>query len=157
MRDIRYGYRNLVKNAGFTAVAVLSLALGIGANTAIFSFINTVLLEDLPVHHPEELVLFGAGKSRGVVAGAPDGAVELFSWREYQNFRKANSVFTDVFAVKSLLDRLYLTWQGENSTGAPEYAQGSLVSGNFFDVLGLRPAAGRFFDASTDRAAGASP
>ena len=157
MRDLRYGYRNLLRNPGFTAVAVLSLALGIGANTAIFSFINTVLLQDLPVHKPEELMLFGSGKSRGVIGGAPDGAVQLFSWREYQNFRKVNSVFTDALAVKSLNERLYLTYQGENMTGSPEFAIGSLVSGNYFEVLGTKPAIGRFFDANTDKAIGASP
>ena len=80
IQDFRYGYRNLLKNPGFTAVAVLSLALGIGANTAIFSFINTVLLRDLPVQHPEQLMVFGDGKSRGVFrrrSGLSDGSLLL--------------------------------------------------------------------------------
>ncbi|MDE3197938.1 MAG: ABC transporter permease [Acidobacteriota bacterium] len=157
MQDLRYGYRSLLRNPGFTAVAVLSLALGIGANTAIFSFIDTVLLQDLPVQKPEELVLFGAGKSRGILGGTPDGAVELFSWREYQNFKTADTAFSDIFAVKSLPERLYPAFPGEGATGTPEFALGSLVSGNYFAALGARPAIGRFFDASVDQATGASP
>ena len=62
LKDVRYGCRTLLRNPGFTAVAVLSLALGIGANTAVFSFIDTILLRTLPVQNPKELVLLGAGK-----------------------------------------------------------------------------------------------
>ena len=65
LKDVRYGCRTLLRNPGFTAVAVLSLALGIGANTAVFSFIDTILLRTLPVQNPKELVLLGAGKRRG--------------------------------------------------------------------------------------------
>jgi predicted permease len=156
-QDVRYGYRNLLRHPGFTAVAVLSLALGIGANTAIFSFIDTVLLRDLPVRQPERLVLFGDGKGRGIWGGPPDRPMTLFSWQEYQSFKTTNSVFEGVLAVNSSPTRLYLNIPGENATGAPEFALANLVSGNFFDVLGVTPGAGRFFDASMDRALGASP
>jgi len=156
-QDVRYGYRNLLKNPGFTAVAVLSLALGIGANTAIFSFIDTVLLRDLPVKQPERLVLFGDGKMRGVYGGSPDRDMSLFSWQQYQNFRSNNAVFEDMLAVSSLPSRLYLTISGENATGVPELAQAHMVSGNFFDVLGAKPVAGRFFDASADKELNTSP
>jgi len=157
IQDLRYGYRNLLRHPGFTSVAVLSLALGIGANTAIFSFIDTVLLRDLPVKQPERLVLFGDVKGRGIHFGPPDGPMTLFGWQEYQSFKNNNSVFEGVLAVNSQAARLYLTIPGENATGAPESAQANLVSGNFFDVLGVRPAAGRFFDAGADRALDASP
>ncbi|HZL56767.1 MAG TPA: ABC transporter permease [Bryobacteraceae bacterium] len=158
MQDLKYGYRNLLRNPGFTAVAVLSLALGIGANTAIFSFINSVLLQDLPVGHPERLALFGDGKGRGVWGGTPDGPMTLFSWQEYRSFQANNKVFANVLAANSRgRSGVYLTIPGENSTGAPEFALSGLVSGNFFDVLGVKPAAGRLFDPGMDKAIGASP
>jgi hypothetical protein len=134
IKDLRYGYRTLLRNPGFTAVAVLSLALGIGANTAIFSFINTVLLKTLPVRAPEQLVVFGQGKGRGIYGGPPDGSMDLFSWEQYKTFRKQNKSFEDILAVNSLPARLYLTLSGENATGLPESAQANLVSGNYFEV-----------------------
>ncbi|MDP9171946.1 MAG: ABC transporter permease, partial [Acidobacteriota bacterium] len=156
LKDIHYGYRTLLRNPGFTAVAVLSLALGIGANTAIFSFIDTVLLRDMPVRDPGRLVVFGEGKGRGIYGGPPDGSMDLFGWQQYQNFRSRNKVFEDVAATNSLPTRVYFTLTGEGASGVPEGAQANLVSGNFFDVLGVKPAAGRFFDATTDKAVGAS-
>jgi predicted permease len=153
MNDIRYGYRTLVKNPGFTAVAVLSLAVGIGANTAIFSFIDTVLLRMLPVRDAKSLILFGQGKSRGNGNGAASGSTELFSWREYLDLRAGNKVFADVLAVDSLGARVYATFPN----GAPEEMLSTFVSGNYFDMLGVRPAAGRVFDTSVDRTPAASP
>jgi len=131
--------------------------MGIGANTAIFSFIDTVLLRSLPVSQPERLVLFGEGKSRGIYGGLPDGPMDIFGWQQYQAFRRSNSVFEDVLAVNSRISRVYLTVSGEDTDGIPEPAQAHLVSGNFFQVLGLAPAAGRFFDAGTDKAQRSSP
>jgi predicted permease len=157
LKDIRYGYRTLLRNPGFAAVAVISLAFGIGANTAIFSFIDTVLLKTLPVREPGRLAIFGEGQGRGVFGGPPDGPMELFGWEQYRNFRKQNQVFDDVLAINSSPARLYLIASGENSTGIPEPAQADLVSGNYFDVLGVKPAAGRFFNATADDALGASP
>ena len=157
LNDLRYGYRTLLKYPGFAAVAVLSLALGIGANTAIFSFINTVLLQPLPVRDPQRLVVFGDGKSRGISAGPPDQAMDLFSWDQYQNFTKQNRVFDDVLAVNSRPASVYLTIAGEGSTGVPEPVQVNLISGNYFDALGVKAAAGRLFDADMDRVPGANP
>ena len=157
LKNIRYGYRTLLRNPGFTAVAVVSLALGIGANAAIFSFINTVLLRTLPVREPGQLVIFGEGKERGICGGPPEGPMEMFSWEQYRNFRQQNKVFTDVLAINSLPARLYLTIYGEGSGSVPQPAQADLVSGNYFNVLGVRPTAGRFFDSTADAVPGANP
>ncbi len=147
--DIRYGYRTLLANPGFSAVAILSLALGIGANTAIFSFINTVVLQQLPVRDPASLVLFGEGKRRGHSNGMPAGDLDIFSWRQYQDFRKAG-FFEDVTAAASYGNRVYPLFAKDRSVS--DALELSLVSGNYFDILGLRPAAGRLFDASMDNA-----
>jgi len=156
-QDLRFGYRNLLRRPGFTGVAVLSLALGIGANTAIFSFINTVLLKTLPVSHPEELALFGDALGRGVSDGVPAPNIPLYSWKQYQEFRAHNEVFTDILAVNSLPARLYATIPSERSVGSAEPVQGNLVSGNFFDVLGVKPQIGQFFDPAVDKRVNASP
>ncbi|MDE3197939.1 MAG: ABC transporter permease [Acidobacteriota bacterium] len=152
-KDARYGCRTLLRNPGFTAIAMFSLALGIGANTAIFSFINTVLLRTLPVKDPEALVLFGTGTGRGNHSGPADRPMEMFSWIEYQAFRAHNGVFEDILAIDSSTNRIYATFPG----GTQEGVFAACVSGNFFDLLGVQPRAGRFFDRSVDRAEGASP
>jgi predicted permease len=156
LKDLQYGYRTLLRSPGFTAVAVLSLALGIGANTAIFSFINIVLLRTLPVRQPEQLTIFGAGLSRGIYGGPPDSAMDLFGWEQYQKFRQQNQVFQDVLAISSMSQRLYVTISGEAGAGLPEATEAHLVSGNYFDMLGIRPAAGVVFHADADQKPGGS-
>ena len=146
LKDVRYGCRTLLRNPGFTAVAVLSLALGIGANTAVFSFIDTILLRTLPVQNPKELVLLGAGKRRGNSNGPAKGAVEQFSWREYQDIRRNQSAFADILAVDSSSFRGYARFQD----GAPEGILSTFVSGNYFDLLGVKAQLGRVFDTSVD-------
>lgn len=79
LQDIKYGFRMLWKKPAFTLIAVLSLALGIGANTAIFSLLDAVMLKSLPVHEPDKLVLFGKGESMGLTNDFPDGSCDLFS------------------------------------------------------------------------------
>ncbi len=151
-KDLRYGYRTLLRNPAFTAVAILSLALGIGANTAIFSFIDSILLRDLPVRDARQLVVFGKGNAQGLWGGTPDSAMQLFSWKQYQQFRAQRAAFDDLIAFNSLPTRLYV-----RIGDAPEPVIANLVSGNFFSMLGVGPAAGRFFDAGVDAAKGASP
>jgi predicted permease len=145
--DIRFGYRTLLANPGFSAVAILSLALGIGANTAIFSFINTVVLAQLPVRDPASLVLFGEGRRRGQSNGVPAGDIDIFSWRQYQDFKRAG-FFADVTGAASYANRVYPSFA--NSRGFSEGLELSLVSGNYFDMLGIEPAVGRLLDSSMD-------
>src|SRR5205809_2935758 len=97
--DLRYGLRMLWKNPGFTATAVLSLALGIGANTAIFSLMDALMLRLLPVEHPEQLVVFGNGHATGVNGGFPSGQEDLFSQSFYRQTRARKDVFSDIAAI----------------------------------------------------------
>ena len=94
-----YAIRGLRKNPAFATVALASLALGIGANTAIFSLINALLLRELPVHEPESLVLFGTGRMQGLTDGLMDQAPQLFSVPFYREAQRSN-VFADLAAVE---------------------------------------------------------
>ena len=92
----------LRRSPAFTGVAILSLALGIGANTAIFSVMDALLLRKLPVKQPTQLVLFGAGLSRGIFNPFPNGDTDLFSQPFFREMRAKNHVFSDVAAVESM-------------------------------------------------------
>ena len=100
-QDLRYAMRMMRKSPGFTAVAVLSLALGIGANTAIFSLVNAVMLRSLPVQDPHRLVLFGEGRAVGINDSLPDGSPQLFSYPFYREVQRKNEVFSGVAAMES--------------------------------------------------------
>jgi len=148
--DIRFGLRMLAKSPGFTAIAVITLALGIGANTAIFSLMNQVLLERLPVKNPDELVILQApGPVTGHVSSDGDGT-ESFSYPMYKGLRDNNSVFSGVLAR-------YGFSASVASRGQTDRASGELVSGNYFEVLGVEPAVGRVFSQDDDRVPGAQP
>src|SRR5258708_25499025 len=98
LQDVRYGLRMLAKNSGFTAIAILTLALGIGANTAIFSLFNQVLLRRLPVENPEELVVLKSpGPKHGHVSSDGDDS-EIFSYPLYKGLAKNTTVFDGVMA-----------------------------------------------------------
>jgi predicted permease len=150
-RDLRYGLRMLAKNPGFTAVAVITLALGIGANTAIFTLVNALLLRSLPVQKPDELVLLGHGLDRGLVGEPQRGSWELFSYTFYQQLREDNRVFQGVCAFGSFQHELSVR-VGNTATSIP----GKLVSGNYFSVLGVHPLLGRVL-APEDDSARAAP
>jgi putative ABC transport system permease protein len=149
-KDLRFGLRMLAKSPGFTAIAVITLALGIGANTAIFSLMNQVLLQRLPVRNPDELVILRApGPVTGHVSTDGDGT-ESFSYPMYKGLRDNNSVFSGVLAR-------YNFSASVASHGQTDRASGELVSGNYFDVLGVEPAIGRVFSQEDDRVPGAEP
>jgi predicted permease len=145
-RDIRHAIRSLRQAPGFVLVVVITLGLGIGANTAIFSLMDQVLLRPLPVHDPSGLVLLdGPGAFQGRTVN-----LATFSYPMYVDFRDRNEVFGGVLARFPLSTTV--VWHG-----ASERANGELVSGNYFDVLGVRPALGRVLNAADDRVPGAHP
>jgi predicted permease len=149
-QDIRFGLRLLAKNPGFTAIAVLTLALGIGANTAIFSLFNQVLLKRLPVRNPEQLVILKSpGPKRGHTWSDGD-ASEIFSYPLYKGLAKNTSVFDGVIAR-------YEFGASIASHGQTDMGSGELVTGNYFDVLGVRPALGRVLSPADDDVQGAHP
>ena len=149
-QDLRYGARMLLKNPGFTLIAVLTLALGIGANMAIFSLTDQVLLRYLPVERPEELVVLRSpGPKTGKVWSDGDDAAS-FTYPVYKALRDRNNAFS------GLLARFAIPLSVAGS-GQTERADGELVSGNYFDVLGVRPALGRVFNQEDDRTPGAHP
>jgi predicted permease len=142
-QDLRFGARMLLKHPGFTCVAALTLALGIGANTAIFSLIDAVLLKRLPVKQPEQLVLLRHADNRG--------AVTPFGYHTYKQFRDQNQVFSGALGYYPL--RLTVSVGGQLE---PAVA-GQLVSGNYYSVLGVNAALGRMIVPDDDRAPGESP
>ncbi len=152
-QDVRLGIRGLAKSPGFTLVALLSLALGIGANTAIFTLINAILLRPLPVEKPQELVLFGDGRATGSTGGLPDGDTRLYSYPFYRSFSAETVSYAGVAAVHSVQAET----QGAVAGQAAEKLHIDLVSGSYFSVLGVRQALGRLVGPSDDVAAGGSP
>ena len=142
IRDIRYGIRTLLKQPGFTFLAVITLALGIGANTAIFSVVNAVLLRSLPYARAEELVSIYL-----VPKGAPANFELPFTPAEYLHLRAHNNSFTDIAAMSNKGWPVNLTDAGE-----PERLQGYQVSANLFSLLGVNPEIGRGFFPEEDRA-----
>src|ERR1041385_7866908 len=142
--DIRFALRMLTKNPGFAGVVVLTLALGIGANAAIFSLLDQVLLQSLPVADPDQLVVLSAYEPK------EPGVDYSFSYPTYQDLRDRNDVFSGVIARGGA--QMNVSYGDQT-----ERVSGELVSGNFFEVLGVRPWAGRLFTQDDDRTAGAHP
>jgi putative ABC transport system permease protein len=147
---LRYTIRTLLKSPSFTLVAILSLAFGLGANTAIFTLLDQVLLRSLPVQAPEQLkVLSFTGSDEGSLRSRDDGGL-YFSYPMYRDLRDRNTVFSGLLAT--LNDDISAYWHGQT-----ERANAELVSGNYFDMLGVRPALGRLFQQSDDVAPEANP
>jgi macrolide transport system ATP-binding/permease protein len=144
IQDIRYGLRVLVKRPGFTVAAVVTLALGIGLNTAIFSLYNGVLLRPLSARDPERLV-----NLYSTVRGEP--GTGIFSYPAYAFYRDRNTSLSSVAAYAG--GRMLLSAGGS----APESLHAQMVSANFFDMLGASPALGRSFSPEEDKTPGASP
>ena len=149
-QDIRFGARTLIKNPMFTAVAVVTLALGIGANTTIFSLTNQVLLRNLPVDHPDQLVILRSpGDKAGRISSDGDGAAS-FSYPMYKDLRDRSDVLAGVLARYAVS----LSVAGDGQT---ERVSGELVSGNYFQLLGVPPAYGRAFSPADETTPGANP
>ena len=136
-QDVRHGARVLRKSPGFSAVAVLSLALGIGANTTIFTVVNAILLHPLPVKDISQVVELDTIDTKTHVGFANATKIGL-SFRNFQDYQKQNEVLSGVTCIIALP----LTWSGGAEA---RQVNGQMVSANYFDVLGLQPAAGRFF------------
>jgi predicted permease len=143
LQDVRYGSRMLLKRPGLTVIAVVTLALGIGANTAIFSLVNTVLLRPLPVDRPEQLVSLNSASATGDV-------FPTLSYPNYRDYRDRIDVLDGLLCYRFSPISL-------SNNGVNERLWGYLVSGNYFDVLGVKPALGRFFTQEDDKTPGAHP
>lgn len=155
-QDLRYGLRLARRSPGFTAVTVLMLALGIGANTAIFSVIDALLLRPFPVRQPEQLVAF----SQSHDGRLDSGAWEVWSYPLFEKFRELGQVFDNV-TMTSQIERYNLMVNGPDGGPAGELDPGGvrvgLVSGNYFSTLGVGTVMGRAFTANDDRVPGGHP
>jgi predicted permease len=152
MAGLKYAFRTLFKTPFVTAVAVVSLALGIGANAAIFSCFNQMLLESLPVPRPSELVNLSApGPKPGSQSCNQAGDCEdVFSYAMFRDLQKTQTSFTGIAAHRAF--DVNLSYEGQTVN-----ADGELVSGNYFQVLQVQPALGRLFDSNDDRLVGEAP
>src|SRR5690348_14457412 len=147
-QDLRFAFRMLRKSPGFTAVAVLTLALGIGANTAIFSLTDQILLRNLPVPNPERLVVLRSpGPDNGHCWSDIDSCAQSFSYPIYKALREQATVFSGLLAYRGI---------GVNASGqgATQSVHGALVSGNYFQTLEVQPALGRLLTSSDETAPG---
>jgi predicted permease len=141
LQDVRFALRQFARNPLFTLIAVLSLALGIGANTAIFSVMNAALLKALPVRNPSELVILTDPNRRGGGTGLETGVRSVLSYPEFAQLRDGTATMSGLCAAEVGLNR----WQVRIADSSQEEAPGKLVSENYFSVLGVEPAIGRFF------------
>jgi predicted permease len=157
LKDLRYGVRMLLKQKGLTAVALLSLALGIGANTALFSIVDAMLLKMLPVKDPDRLVLLRTVGPRGFTVGSYTGnsstdqvtgqrTMTSFAFQSFQRMREQESPLSDLFAFGNVSVSV-------SADGQVDVASGQAVSGNYFSGLGVQPALGRLLTDEDDKAA----
>lgn len=151
--DLRYAFRQMRKSPGFAATAVVTLALGIGATTAIFSLLNQALLRSLPVRDPQQLVLLEATPAHvwnGNSSSSGGDLAAYFSYPMYRDLRDQNKVFSGLIAVDQA--QAGASWRGHS-----ELVNTELVSGNYFDVLGVRPALGNLMTQADDQTPGGNP
>ena len=136
LQDVRYGFRMLLKSPGFTTVAIIALALGIGANSAIFSVVNAVLLRPLPFQQPDKLAWVSERMPRGGFNAVP--APDLLEWQDQSHS------FEDVAGYSGD------NWNMTGGAGEPERIPGAMVGANMFSMLGVQPVLGRAFTREED-------
>src|ERR1700757_2813650 len=151
MQDARYAFRQLRKTPGFTITAVLTLALGIGANAAVFTLVNAILLRNLPVVKPENLIKLGDRNMCCVGFGhRDDGDYALFSTAIYEHLKKNAPEFEELAAMQAgFTYRPVVIRRGGTQENARSVI-GEFVSGNYFRTFGLNPQAGRLFTDADD-------
>jgi predicted permease len=142
LQDLRYASRMLLNRPGLSAIAVITLALGIGANTAIFSLVNTVLLRPLPIDRPEQVVSLNSVSA--------ENSIPTFSYPDYRDYRDRNDVLDGLLCYR-------MSAISMSNNGVNERMWSYVVSGNYFDVLGVKPRLGRFFTMEDDKVPGAHP
>lgn len=151
LQNLRYALRQLRKSPGFTLTVVLTLALGIGANAAVFTLFDQVLLRMLPVQQPQQLVRFEwTGDFSGSASSFGGGIKNYFSYPMYKDLRDQNQVFSGILAADKTSVGISWNNQAENEDA-------EIVSGNYFDLLGLQPALGRLLNQQDDTAKNANP
>jgi predicted permease len=158
LQDLRYGLRTLTKKPMFTVAVVLTLALGIGANTAIFSLVDSVMLRLLPVERPENLYVLGTRTGMGLIGSdrPEERDTSLISYPLYKELREGSEVFTDLTAISSFYVNAYVS-QDKSRGASIEKVEARLVAGNFFSVLGVRAILGRTFALEDDTLPGGHP
>src|SRR5262249_27960605 len=149
VRDIRYAFRQLRRSPGFTATALVTLAIGIGANPAAFSLVHVVLLKSLPVAHAGQLYRLGGDEYRCCPEEIVQGSWSVFSYPFYLEIRDGMKAFEEVAATDTL--RPTLNVRRSRGSVVADSCTGEFVSGNYFSTLGVRPLAGRVFEAADDR------
>ena len=152
LQDAAYGVRSMLRTPGVTSIALLSLALGIGANTAIFSFLDAVMLRMLPVQAPQQLVKLGKSRMSGITDNF--GTTGLYSYPFYRIFRSRNEVFSDTAATFSLTNGVH---GFVDDRSQPDLINVQAVSGNYFQTLGVESHLGRVLDDADDSTNGQHP
>jgi predicted permease len=152
LQDVVYGVRSMLRSPALVAAALLSLALGIGANTAIFSLLDAVMLRSLPVKQPSQLVLLGKGDWDGISDAF--AITELYSYPFYREMQKNNAVFSDVAGIFSMENNVHGFIEGRDES---EPMNVQLVSGTYFPLLGVKAIMGRALTDDDDKIEGAHP
>jgi predicted permease len=154
-QDMKYGLRRIRSHKGFALLAILTLALGVGVNTAIFTLLRAVMFNSLPVHRPAELYRLGRGDNCCVMTGYQNGQdFALFSWELYQNLRDGTPEIRTLAAFQAAPGTVNVHRAGSSDPGTSFKTE--FVSANYFDLFGIRPVIGVFFSEAADRR-GAAP
>ena len=154
IQDLRFAFRTMRRSPGFTAIAIVSLALGIGANTAIFTLINDLMLKSLPVRDPQSLVAVGKQIDGGITDGL-SGNIDLFPYEFYQKLQQNDEAFSELTTYASG-DAMQVTVRRSGASGLTT-AHAHLVAGNYFDVLGVAAQVGRPLKPADDSRAQSHP